>query len=579
MTTNGNGSAPQGLLRWLPGLALFTHYPRGALPGDVIAGASACIVMIPSVIAYADLVGVPAVAGLYAALAAMAAYALFGSGTRVIAGPDAAVALLAGAAIVPLAGGDPIRAATLAAALAMLAGGLLLVAAWLQSGGIADLLSKPVLIGYMNGVALILAATQLGRLMGVSITAEAFFPRVVEAAQKLPYAHGPTLAVGLLLVTLLLAQRRIAPNVPGTLVACAVALLVSSVLDLTKWGIDLLGAVPQGLPRPGLPATVIDDVQALLPAALGIAFLVFAEGVLLARAFGTKHREEVDANRELVALGAANVAAGALGGFAVTASQSRTAIVDSAGGRTQLAQWVAVALLVLFLLLLAPLLDKLPVVVLAAILVTAGISLFEWDVVKRLRQLDRRAWRMSLSVTLGVLVTGVVPGILLGVALSLLGLLLSVSRPRDAILKRLPNDHRFHDLDEGEPGDAPPGVLVYRLYAPLIFANARHVAARVRALVAGASEPVRCVVFDLQAVTVMDVTAIEAFYALYEELTDAGIDVRVAHANRPLREQLLRLGLAKEIGEDRFFHAAWEAVDDWVQRGARSLPPGPHPLH
>ena len=579
MPTNGNASAPAGIARWLPGIGLFSDYPKGALPGDVIAGASACIVMIPSVIAYSDLVGVPAVAGLYAALGAMIAYALFGSGTRVVAGPDAAIALLAGAAILPLANGDPARAAALAAALAMLAGCLLLVAAWLKFGGIADLLSKPVLIGYMNGAALILAATQLGRLLGVPITADAFFPRIAEAAQKLPLAHGPTLAAGLLLITLLVVLRRVAPTVPGTLVACAVALLASSAFDLTAWGITLLGDVPQGLPRPGLPATTIDDVQALLPAALGIAFLVFAEGVLLARAFGAKHREEVDANGELVALGIANAAAGAIGGFAVTASQSRTAIVDAAGGRTQMAQWVAAALLVLFLLFLAPLLGRLPVVVLAAILVVAGITLLEWGVMKRLRRLDRRAFRMSLSVTLGVLVTGVVPGILLGVTLSLLGLLLSISRPRDAVLKRLPNDHRFHDLDEGEVGSAPAGVLVYRVYAPLIFANARHVAARVRALVASAEEPVRCIVLDLQAVTVMDLTAIETFYALYEELTGAGIDVRVAHANRPLREQLLRLGLARQIGEDRFFHAAWEAVDDWVERGSRSLPPAPHPPH
>jgi SulP family sulfate permease len=478
-----------------------------------------------------------------------------------------------------MAGGDAAHAAALAAALAMLAGILLLVAARLQFGGIADLLSKPVLLGYLNGTALILAATQLGKLLGVTLAEDAFFLRVAEAVHRLPDAHAPTLAAGIALIALLLVLRRAAPAVPGPLVVCAVALAASAAVDLGAWGIALLGHVPQGLPRPQLPAATVEELQALLPAALGIAFLVFAEGVLLARAFADRHGEEVDANRELVALGTANAAAGAIGGFAVTASQSRTAIVDATGGRTQLAQWVAAALLVLFLLFLAPLLGRLPVVALAAILVVAGVTLLEWGEMARLRRLDRRAFRLSVSVTLGVLVTGVVPGILLGVALSLLGLLLSVSRPRDAVLKRLPNDHRFHDLDEGDAGDAPPGVLVYRLYAPLIFANARHVAARVKALVAGAAEPVRCVVFDLQAVTVMDITAMETFDALCGELADAGIDVRVAHANRPLREQLARLGIATRIGEDRFFHAAWEAVDDWVQRGARALPPAPHPPH
>ena len=509
----------------------------------------------------------------------MAGYALLGTGRRIIVAPDPAAAVLAGSAILPLATGDPVRAATLAAALAGLVGVLLLLAARISAGTVADLLSKPVLAGYLNGVALILIATQLSPLLGVALAQDDFFPRVAEALRKAPPANAATFALGAGLIALLLLLRRLAPRWPGALIACIVAVVAAELLDLPAHGVALLGTMPQGLPAPRWPAVSIGDAKALLPAAIAIAFLAFAEGVVLARAFAARHREEIDANRELLAFGAANVVAGALGGFAVNASQSRSAIADASGASTQVAQWTAAFLLVLFLLFLAPLLERVPLVALAAILVFAGLTLVDVSILRQIRRFDRPAFWHSLGVTLAVLIVGLVPGLLLGMVLSLVRLVVQVSRPGDAVLARLPNDHRFHDLDDDQAGNAPPGVIVYRLYAPLFFANARHFAERVKTAIAEAREPVRCLVLDLQAVPSMDVTATEAFALLYEELTDAGIDVRLAHANRPLREQLMRLGLAREIGEDRFFHAAWEAVDDFVARGAQALPPGPHPRH
>lgn len=575
MRDKGVCGRPSAVARWLPGLAVFRHYPRSALRGDLVGGLSAFLVMIPSVLAYSELVGVPPATGLYAAIGAMAGYALFSRGTPVIAGPDATTALLAAAVVAPLAGGDPARTIALATALPFVVGAMLLVASRLQVGDLADLLSKPVLVGYLNGSALILIGTQLGKLLGVRLESEAFFLRAGEALLALPAAHLPTLALGLALIALVLVLKRYAPALPGSLAVCVVGIALALALDLTKHGVALLGELPGGLPLPQLPAVSGQDLLDLAPGALALATLIFADGILLARAIAANLHRDIDANGELVALGTSNVGAGLLGGYTVGSSGSRTFTVAAYGGRTQLAQWAALGLLVAFVLVLAPLLAWLPVVALAALLVCTGFALFDWAENRRLRRLEPAAFRLSLGVTLGVLVFGVLPGILVGVALSALGLLIATARPRDAVLQRVPPDHRFHDLDDGQAGESPPGVLVYRIYAPLVFANARHLAERVAELIRNADEPVRCVVFDMQAVTRMDITAMEAFDGLLDELAASRIDFRFAHANRPLREQLMRLGLTTHVGADRFFHAAWEAVDDYLVRSGAEAPHGP----
>ncbi len=313
------------------------------------------------------------------------------------------------------------------------------------------------------------------------------------------------------------------------------------------------------------------DVRALVPGAIALAFLIFAESIVLAQTLAAKRREAVDANTELVALGVANVASGALGGYSVGGSASRSITADAAGGRSQLAQWVAIALLLAFMLWLAPLIGRLPRVALAAILIVAGIGMLDLAATRVLARLDRRSLWLSLAVSAGVLVLGVLPGVLLGIALSVTLVMIEMARPGDALLRRRPHDKHFHDLDEEESGESPPGVRVYRLYAPLIFANARHVAERLRGLVERADPPLRCLVLDLQAVTHVDVTAAEVLVALHDELQGAGIDVRFARANRPLREQLTRWLEGHEIAHERFFPSAHAAVDDFL--AATGAPP------
>lgn len=568
MTTNGGGTQLRGPGRWLPGLAQLAGYPRGALRSDLGAGAAVAIVLIPSVLAYSELLGVAPQLGLYSALGAMVGYALFASSRKVIVGPDTTVALLAASTIAPLAAGDPLRAAALAATLALLSALLLIAAARFDLGAAADLLSKPVLVGYANGAALILVVSQLGSLAGVPLPRDAFLHKLADFAGALPDAHAPTLALGLALIALLLGLRAWAPRVPAALVAVAAGIAASYALALPDAGVAMLPPLPAGLPGPALPAFHLADLRSLVPGAIALAFLVFAEGIVLARTLAARRREPLDANREMTALGVANLGASLLGGYSVGASGSRSITADAAGGRTQVTQWVAIAILLVFVLLLAPLVGRLPRVALAAILIVAGVAMLDLAATRVLARLDPRSLTLSLAVSAGVLVFGVLAGVLLGIALSVARVLIETARPRDAVLRRSPADDRFHDLDDDEPGEAPPGVIVYRLYAPLLFPNARHVADRLRALVDAAPEPARCLVVDLQAVTHVDVTAAEVLVDLHDELEAAGVDVRFVHANRPLREQLARWMPDHDLGRHRFFPSSHAAVDDYLH------PPG-----
>ena len=538
----------------------FRQYRREWLIPDLLAGLSVCVVMIPSVIAYSGLMGLQPQHGLYAALGALIVYAFFGSSRQVIVGPDIALALLTASAIAPLAGGDPLRAASLAATIAVLSGLLLLFGARVKIAAVADFLSKPVLVGYMTGAALILMASQLNKLFGIPLQKADFFPRLVELAGKISQTHLPTLALGLGLLLLLVILKRVSHRVPGALIVCIVAIAVSHGLHLEQHGVSLVGSFPGGLPRFVFPEVDWKDVHTVLPAVIGISLLTYTEGILLARAFAARNGYEVDANQELIALGVADVAVGLFQGFAITGSQARTTINDTAGGKTQLVSLVAAGTLMLFLLFLTSLIARLPAVALAAILIFAGFSLVEFSVMKRIYRYYPRSAFVAAITTLGVLAVGVVPGILVGVTLSLLGLINRISRPPDAVLSQVPG-HGFHDL--GPPSDAQtiPGLIVYRYYAPLLFSNSGHFVERVRHLIATSSVPVQWFLLDAQAITDIDVTAADALNSLINELRQRGITLKIAHANRPLREMLGKIGFAQTIGQESFFNSVHECVD------------------
>ena len=571
MNQRDESAPPKLLQRFVPGLALLRDYRPEWLRADILAGISVCVVMIPSVIAYAELMGLPPQHGLYAALVPLLVYPFFGSSRQMIVGPDIAISLLMASAIAPLAAGDSARVAALAATLAVLSGVLLVLGARAKMGAVADFLSKPVLVGYMTGAALILMASQLNKLFGVRLDHSDFFPRLLELGGKLRQTHGPTFIFGLSLLAIIFIVRRWTPKIPAALLVCLAATVASVALDLEKHGVGVIGSFPRGLPGFAFPIQDWKDVQLLLPAAAGIALLTYTEGILLARAFAAKNGYEVNANQELTALGLADILTGLFQGFSITGSQARTTINDSAGGRTQVASLVTAATLALFLAFLTPLMARLPEVALAAILIYGGFTLVEFDVMKRIYRFYPRSALLAALTTLGVLAIGVVPGILVGVVFSLLGLINRISHPPDAILQEVPG-HGFHDLGDAPGGETLPGLIVYRFYSPLLFSNTGYFVERVRRCVSRSPSPTRWFLLDAQAITDIDVTAAEALHSLHRELLARGIALKIAHANRPLRSILERTGLAQELSENSFFPSVHECVEKFQSDSEKPEP-------
>jgi SulP family sulfate permease len=563
------GSRLDSIYALVPLLGTLRHYKFSGLHKDLVAGLSACIVMIPSVVAYAELVHLPPITGLYAALAATIGYALFASSHHVIAGPDAAIGLLVGSAILPLAASDPSRMAMLAAELGLLSGAVLLLSARLNLGVIADLLSRPVLVGYLNGASLVLISTQMGKLFAIKTQGEEFFPLLAELFRQLPNTHMPTFYFGVVVILLLVAFGRWFPKVPSALAACGAAIGASYGFDLGNQGIALVGQVPSGIPELSIPVPRWSDIAALAPAAVAVAFLAFSDGILLAQTFAEKHGYEVNSNRELFALGSANILAALWQGFPVSASQSRTSIVDAAGGHSQVAQLVASGGLLLFLLFLTGLIALLPKVALGAILVVTAVGMLEVASLRALYAVDKNEFSIALGVTFAILIAGVVPGIIAGLLLSLIAVLVQISRPRDAVLQKVKRDDKFHDCTDDDEIVAVPHVLVYRLYAPLIFANARYVVSRIKDLIRQAGPDLEWLIIDAQAITDMDVTAAQRFAELAKELAEDGITLKIADAPRPLREELVRVGISESLGDQPFFVSVKKAVEAFELRAPR----------
>lgn len=536
----------QRLTGWMPGLRLFSEYDRASLPGDLTAGLVVALVVIPTGIAYADLANCPPVTGLYAAVAGMIGFALFTSSRHVIAGPDAAIAILVGAAVGPLSEGDPGRAIALSTWLALLASMILLLAGWLKLGGVAEFLSSPVMLGFMNGAAVVIIGSQIGKLCGISLKEENTLQRLLEWASRLGETHGLTLACGLAGLAILAGLRWWRPTVPGTIVVFALALIAGQCFDFAAMNVKVIGTVDTSIPSPVPPELSLAKVGQLLTGALGLALLIFPQGILLGRAMAGRHKYEIQPDQELVALGMANFAAGMFRSYAVGASQSRTLLNSGTGGQTQMVSLVAAALLVGFMYFLASWIATLPNVAIAAILIFTGITLIDIGAVRQLQAQHGQSGMVAWITSLGVIAFGVLPGILVGIVLSLLMVLSQIARPQDALLGRVPGSASLHDVGDDEAAQTIPGLVVYRFYGPLVFANVRFFIERLEHFIARETQPVRQVIVDAGAIVDIDVTAAEQLRTFVGRLNERGIRFVVAKAHLPLREAVHHLGLTED---------------------------------
>ena len=563
------------ITEWVPGLQLLTRYERANLPYDLTAGLVVVLVLIPSAIAYADLAKCPPVAGLYAALAGMVVFALFTTSRHVITGPDAAVALLVGAAVGPLANGDAGQALALSTWLALLAGLILWLAAYFRLGAAADFLAQPVMLGFLNGAAVVIIGSQIGKLCGIKLHEENTLLRFWEWLTRLSETHGLTLVLGLGCIALLVFFRRKVPKVPGTVVVFVLALLAGQLIDFTGLQVSVIGAVDTRIPDPVPPALSLQEMGRLIMGAVGLAMLIFPQGILLGRAMAGKHHYSLNTDQELVALGAANIAAGLFRSFAVGASQSRTLLNDATGGRTPLVGLIAGVLLVIFMYFLATWIAALPNVAIAAILTFTGLTLIDVAGVRNLRSLRRFDAQVSLITSLGVVVFGVLPGIILGVFLSLLKVLSQVARPQDALLGRVPGSRTLHDVGDDETAQTVPGLVVYRFYGPLVFANVRFFTERLEQFITREQVPVRQVILDARAIPEMDVTAAEELKSYIGGLQRRDIRFAVAKAHLPLRQAAMGLGLEEWFSDTSHVVHIGDAVARFEHPAASETTPAP----
>lgn len=532
---------------------------------DAVAAATIAAVAIPSSLGYAEVAGLPVVVGLYATMLPLVGYAIWGSSRHVIVGPEGALAALTAVTIAPLAAGDPARYAALAAALALMMGLVLLASGVLRLGFMADFFSRPVLLGYVNGIALTIIAGQLPKLLGISVSADDFFRIIGETLEELGSANQATVLLSAGMLVLLLTLRRFVPRVPGSLVVIVTAIVLSEWLDLASRGVATVGTVASGLPSLELPNVGVHDINDLALPAAAFALVAFADTVATARTFAAKSGYEVDANRELAGLGGANIASGLTQAFPVSCSGSRTAVAHSSGVGSQVAGLVTAGIVALIAVFAAGLLDPLPKAALGVVIIGAALTLFELESVWRLRQVRAAEVALALATTLGVLLFGVLGGVVLAIGLSIGVFVYRVARPHDAVLGHDAGVDGYRDVGRN-PAQLEPGLLVYRMDAPLFFPNADYFRRRVRELVDAAEPRPEWVVVTAEAWIYVDATAISALRQLRRDLAADGITLCVARPKGRLREIFEDTGFSDELGRDHLFPTVRAAVAAFRER-------------
>ena len=528
-----------------PGILALSGYRPSWLPKDLAAGLSVAAIALPVGIAYADLAGVPPVIGMYSAIFPLFAYALFGSSRQLMTGPDAATCILVAATLGPLAGGDPEHYATLMLGLTVMTGLLYLFAGVIKLGFIANFLSQPILTGYLNGIALLIIVGQVPKLLGYTSTEEKFLRKILEFFERVDQSHWPTAALGAGTLVVLVLIMRFLPRLPGAFVVVGLSIMIVAALGLGQQGVAVLGEVPSGLPSIVLPSFQHGAFNDIFGAAAGLVLVSFTSGVLTAKSFARRNGYEVNANQELIGFGACNLASGLAQGFPVTGADSRTAVNNAMGGKTQMVGLVAGGAMLLVLLFLTSPLAYVPTTALAAVILVSAIGLFDLADLRQLYHMSYREFLMSVGTTLGVLVLGVLPGVLLAVALSLIWLLSVESRPNDAVLGRVKGRKGFHSIADYPDAKTIPGLLLYRFDSNLVFYNADYLKARVRAAVAAQKTPVEWVVVDASSINIIDATGLRKFDELREELAAVGVSVYIARVKQHL-EHFFNKEFAKE---------------------------------
>ncbi|MDV3347089.1 solute carrier 26 family protein [Leptolyngbyaceae cyanobacterium CCMR0082] len=548
------------------GLKQLLSYQSAWLRGDILAGLTVAAYLIPQCMAYGELAGVQPVAGLWAILPAMVIYTLLGSSPQLSVGPESTTAVMTAVAIAPLATPGGSDYAILAALLALLVGGIYILGYLTRLGFLADLLSKPILIGYMAGVAVIMMAGQLSKVSGVPTDADTVLGEIQAFVTHLSQYHGPTLILSLAVLVFLFVVQARWPNAPGPLLAVLLATVAVNVLRLDQLGVAVVGNIPAGLPQLNIPNLSMNEVTPLMAAAIGIAVVGYSDNVLTARAFATRNGYKIDANQELLALGAVNIGAGLMQGFPISSSGSRTVLGNALGNKTQLFSLVAMVTVVGVLLFMRPVLSLFPQAALGALVIYAATRLIEMSEFVRLLRFRSTEFALAVITTLGVLATDLLVGIAIAISLSVVDLFARVARPHDAVLGQVLGLAGWHDIDDWDDATTIPGLVIYRYDAPICFANVENFKRRAMAAIEAEQERVEWFVLNTEAIAEIDITAADMLVELHQELCNQGIVFALARVKQDLYSQLKRSGLRDLIGNERIYPTLKTAIRGFEDR-------------
>ena len=557
------------MLSDLPGKRTLSSYRASWLRKDLVAGLVLVTLLVPQGMAYAELAGLPPITGLYTSILCLTGYAVFGPSRILVLGPDSSLGPMIAATILPLVGanGDPARAVALASMLALIVGGITVLGGVFKLGFIADLLSKPTMIGYMNGLAVTILVGQLPKLFGFSIDADGFIAETRGFFNGVRNGETVTaaLAIGLFGIALIVVLGRFLPKLPGILAAVVLSIVAARIFQLDEHGVKLVGTLPQGFPPLTIPSVSLSDLSVLVAGALGIVIVTLADTIATASAFATRTGQEFDGSQEMIGIGASNIAAGLFQGFPVSTSGSRTAVAEQSGAKTQVTGVVGAVAIVLMLVLAPGLLRNLPQPTLAAVVIVASLSLADIPGTVRLWHQRREDFLVAVAAFLGVVLIGVLAGIAIAVALSIVSVFRHAWWPYQAVLGRVRDLPGYHDLTAYPDAEVLPGLVLFRFDAPLFFANARTFRDQIRMLASTEPAP-SWIVVAAEPITDVDTTAADMLKDLDEDLNRVGVSLVFAEMKDPVRDKIERYALTRTINPEHFFPTIDAAVTAFRQR-------------
>lgn len=549
------------VFRWMPGLSVFKGYKPMWIGSDITAGLSVASIALPIGIAYAAIAGLPPEVGLYSTILPMIGFAIFGSSKQLIVGPDSATCMMVAASLAVYSSVSTEKYASMSILLSLMVGLFCILAGLFRIGFIANFLSKPILTGFLNGMAISIITGQLGKLFGYTIISGGFFRQFGDFISKIEQTHLITFIIGISTFVFLRVVKKALPKVPAPLIAVIIGICAIFFFNLDKSGVALVGIVPAGLPPFGIQMFSFEDISSLLGPALSIVLISYCSAMLTDKSFAVKNGYEINPNQDFIALGVSNVFSSLSHGFVISGADSRTAVSDTAGGKTQLTSIIASLTLLAILLFFTSPLSLLPVASLAAIIISACLGLFNLEYLKRLYRVRKREFALAAFTSLCVITIGVLPAVLIAVGLSLLRLLVRSAMPKQTILGKVENIDSYQDIVEYENAKTIPGLLIYRYEAPLLFFNADNMRAGIRFLVKNSKDKIKLVLIDASTFLTTDITGVETLGDLWQELNKTNVTLSIARTKKEFYDTLVKTGIYQKIGKDNFFNSIRDGVE------------------